>query len=64
MQRKLLKLKLRVKQGNECAICGASLTERGPVLDRIEAMLGYTEGNTRLLCPSCDSSVQEQRGYA
>src|SRR5688500_5654581 len=57
MVRKLLKLKLRIKQSDECAICGGGLPERGAILDRIEAMPGYTEANTRLLCPPCDASV-------
>ena len=64
MQRRILKLKLRVRQANRCAICGTNLPERGAVLDRIEAMAGYTEANTRLVCAACDASVQEDRGYA
>jgi hypothetical protein len=33
------------------------------VLDRHEAMRGYTAENTRLLCVDCDSEVQRGRGY-
>jgi hypothetical protein len=36
---------------------------RGAVLDRLEAMLGYTPENTRLLCPKCNARVQEERKY-
>jgi hypothetical protein len=34
------------------------------VLDRIEAMAGYTAENTRLIHPECDTAVQRSRGYA
>jgi len=34
------------------------------VLDRTEAMLGYTAKNTRLLCPTCDERIQGERRYA
>jgi hypothetical protein len=64
MQRKLLKVRLRGKQGDRCASCGSDLPTRGAVLDRLEAMGGYTEANTRLLCPDCDGRIQEERGYA
>jgi hypothetical protein len=33
------------------------------VLDRIEAMKGYTAENTRVLCQPCDTTVQIERGY-
>ena len=64
MERRTLKAKLVIKQHADCALCGKPLPERGSVLDRLEAMKGYTEDNTRLLCPSCDKAVQEQRNYA
>jgi len=64
LQRKLLKAQKRGEQGNRCALCANELPEKNAVLDRIEAMKGYTAGNTRLLCPACDLSVQEQRGYS
>lgn len=64
MERRTLKAKLMAKQHALCNICGRQLPEKGAVLDRLEAMKGYTEDNTRLLCPSCDSKLQEQRRYA
>ncbi len=64
MQRKLLKMNKRIEQNNGCALCRGELPERNAVLDRIEAMKGYTKENTRLLCPPCDQRVQEERGYA
>jgi ribosomal protein L44E len=64
MHRKALKSKLRILQDGCCASCGQELPERGAVADRLEAMMGYTEANVRLLCPSCDVSIQSGRGYA
>ena len=64
MERRSLKAKLVMRQHADCAICRKPLPEKGAVLDRLEAMKGYTEDNTRLLCPSCDKTVQEQRNYA
>ena len=63
MQRQLLKAKLAGKQNGRCVRCGDALPEKGAVLDRLEAMSGYTEENTRLLCPPCDIAVQEERSY-
>lgn len=64
MQRKLLKARLRAEQKSLCARCRETLPEKNAVLDRIEAMKGYTPENTRLLCPACDIAQQEERGYA
>jgi len=64
MERRALKAILRSKQDDLCLLCGEQLPKKGAVLDRLEAMKGYTEDNTRLLCPSCDKKVQEQRHYA
>ncbi len=63
MQRRKLKGIKRKEQNNKCANCGKKLPEKYTVLDRIEAMKGYTQVNTRLLCPKCDSIIQQQRGY-
>jgi hypothetical protein len=63
MHRKLLKAQKRGQQKNQCAICASELPDKNAVLDRVEAMKGYTTENTRLLCPACDVAVQEQRGY-
>ena len=64
MQRKLLKAQKRGEQHNRCARCTNDLPEKNAVLDRIEAMKGYTRENTRLLCPTCDIRIQEERGYS
>lgn len=62
--RRLLKARKMKEQENRCARCADELPLRGAVLDRIEAMLGYTAENTRLLCHSCDQEVQTDRGFA
>ena len=64
MQRVALKKKKRADQGDQCAICGKPLPARGSVLERLEAMGGYTTENTQLLCPECDARVQTERGFA
>ena len=61
--KKLKDLK-RAEQDNKCAICEVSLPAKYIVLDRFEAMSGYTPENTRLLCQECDTSVQKERGYS
>lgn len=62
--RRQLKAFKRGEQGGKCAICGEILPERNAVLDRREAMLGYTPENTRLICKECDDRVQAERGFA
>lgn len=62
--RRHLKSRKRKAQENRCARCSEELPLRGAVLDRIEAMLGYTPENTRLLCHTCDREVQAERGFA
>ena len=62
--RRELKAFKRGEQSGRCALCGQDLPSRNAVLDRLNAMKGYTPENTRLLCPSCDSSVQAERGFA
>ncbi len=64
MHRKILKLKKMAAQKGLCDICGHELPLKNAVLDRAEAMLGYTEENTRLICPDCDVRIQTERGYA
>ena len=64
MERRALKACKRGQQGNKCAICDSELPERNAVLDRLEAMKGYTRENTRLLCPTCDQAEQQRRGFA
>ena len=64
MQRRMLKLKKMAEQKGACAVCGGTLPEKYSVLDRVEAIKGYTPENTRVLCPACDTELQQQRGYA
>jgi ribosomal protein L44E len=61
-RRKLKDLK-RAEQNNKCAVCGGPLPAKYAVLDRLEAMAGYTAENTRLICQPCDTQVQTMRGY-
>lgn len=63
MHRVALKKRKRSEQDNLCAICKEMLPLDGAVLDRLEAMIGYTDSNTRLLCPGCDVKTQRNRGY-
>jgi ribosomal protein L44E len=62
LRRKLKELK-RAEQDNKCGECGKSLPYKYAVLDRMEAMKGYTPENTRLLCQDCDTKIQVRRGY-
>lgn len=62
--RRLLKTKKRKAQDGKCAVCREVLPPTGAVLDRFEAMGGYTAENTRLLCPGCDVKIQSGRGYS
>ncbi|MFY9826729.1 MAG: hypothetical protein WAM82_35570 [Thermoanaerobaculia bacterium] len=63
MQRRKLKELKRAEQDNKCQLCKSSLPAKYVVLDRIEAMSGYTPENTRLLCQACDTKVQIERDY-
>ena len=63
MHRKILKLKKMASQKGLCAVCDEILPEKNSVLDRLQAMAGYTEANTRLICRPCDIRIQEKRGY-
>jgi len=63
LHRKMLKLKKMAAQKGLCAVCDKELPEKNSVLDRFEAMDGYTEQNTRLICAECNVQIQEQRGY-
>ena len=58
-----LKAEKRAEQDNKCSVCGASLPAKYTVLDRLEAMKGYTLENTRLICQDCDTQAQKERGY-
>jgi ribosomal protein L44E len=61
--RRQLKRTKYAEQSGQCANCGGPLPARGAVLDRLQAMQGYTKANTRLLCASCDFQIQQQRGF-
>lgn len=61
--RKALKKKKREEQSNLCALCKEVLSERGSVLDRFQAIDGYTMENTRLICHSCDRAIQADRRF-
>ncbi len=63
MHRKMLKAKKWMQQKGKCAICEGELPEKYAVLDRLEAIGGYSVENTRLICTSCDSAHQESKGY-
>ena len=63
LHRKILKLKKMAAQKGLCAVCEKALPEKNSVLDRSKAMDGYTEENTRLICPECNIAIQEDRGY-
>ena len=64
MQRRVLKLNKMISQRGLCFDCGAELPKRGAELDRIQAMEGYTEENTHLVCHECHRKSQEERGFA
>ena len=64
MQRRALKEFKRQQQGGKCASCGEPLPEKDVILDRKEAMGGYTRENTQLLCRPCDYRIQSERGFA
>lgn len=62
-RRKLKALK-RVQQDGICPICRKPLPEKYVILDRLEAMAGYTPGNTRLIHQQCDIEIQASRGFS
>lgn len=63
--RKSLKLRKFKAQNGLCAHCQGPLAPDGKdaVLDRREAVDGYTDENTTLICHVCDRQIQEQRGF-
>ncbi len=64
MKRKVLKLKMMIAQKGLCAECQKELPKRGAELDRINAVDGYTEENTRLVQHECHVKSQEEKGFA
>jgi ribosomal protein L44E len=61
-RRRLKKVK-RAEQRGICPVCDEALPERYVVLDRLEAMDGYTPENTQLIHRHCDNDAQRSRGY-
>ena len=64
-RRKSLKRRKLISQEGRCAICGGPLPPGGlgSVLDRLDAMQGYTDPNTRLICRDCDLRTQRERAF-
>ena len=62
--RAALKRKKRIEQVGLCNICKQPLPANNAVLDRHDAMLGYTIENTQLLCEDCDREKQVKNRYA
>jgi hypothetical protein len=63
VRRKLKDFKWKEQRGL-CAICGKELPETYTVLDRTNAVDGYTKDNTRLIHQDCDAAHQASKGYA
>lgn len=59
-----LKAEKRIEQNGICSLSSQALSEKYCVLDRYEAIAGYTSANTRLICQTCDIETQKSRGYA
>ena len=64
MQRRILKAQKRIEQNGKCADCGLDLGTGELDLHRIEASLGYTLENTRLVHRDCHRKQQAKRGFA
>ncbi len=61
-RRKLKDQKWKEQRGL-CALCGKDLPAKYTVLDRLNAVDGYTPANTRLIHPECDVAHQAAKGY-
>lgn len=61
--RKRLKILKRRSQNGLCPLCHEPLPPQYTVLDRLDAAVGYTDENTRLICERCDRDVQAQRKF-
>ena len=55
-RRKLKDLKRKFQRGL-CFECATKLPEKGAELHRLQAIEGYTEANTRLLCRACHAKL-------
>ena len=56
-RRRLKDLKWKFQRGL-CYECAQPLPKRGAELHRLQAMDGYTEANTQLLCRACHEKAQ------
>ena len=63
VRRKLKDFKWKEQRGL-CSLCGKELPESYTVLDRLNAIDGYTKENTRLIHQECDVAHQASKGYA
>lgn len=61
--RRALKDKKWKEQRGLCSICNKELPTTYTVLDRLNAVDGYTSKNTRLMHQECDVSLQQSKGY-
>jgi len=64
MIRRALKTRKRKEQGGLCTVCNKELPDRYTVLDRLNAVDGYTPENTRLIHQQCDINSQISKRYA
>jgi hypothetical protein len=64
MVRRKLKDQKWKQQRGLCATCGKNLPVRYSVLDRLNAVDGYTPQNTPLVHQECDVAHQALKGYA
>lgn len=62
--RRALKSQKWKDQHGLCVVCGKELPEKYTVLDRLNAVDGYTLGNTRLIHHECDVAHQASKQYA
>jgi RNase P subunit RPR2 len=58
-RRKLKDLKRKFQRGL-CYECSTPLPAKGAELHRLQALEGYTEANTRLLCRACHAKAQQE----
>jgi DNA repair exonuclease SbcCD ATPase subunit len=61
--RRALKLRKWKEQQGLCPICNEALPDKYAVLDRTNAVDGYTAANTRLIHAACDTRNQASKGY-
>jgi hypothetical protein len=63
-QRTKLKNQKWKEQRGRCPECDKDLPESEGELDRLDAVVGYTRDNTRLIHHECHRKLQADRGYA